>query len=107
VGLALVLRVVMQTRGRNSAEGLSDHPSAPLPSPFPPGPEATRVFARYPDGRITGTLPPALPVGQSARAPRPGHPAWPWPMPEYDPDWQDSPDWQDWPDAGGPYGRGR
>jgi hypothetical protein len=105
--LALIFRIVMQSRGRNSAEGLSDHPSAPLPSPFPPQPRAAQIFAGYTDGGITGTLPPALPAGQSARAPRPGHQAWPWPMPEYDPDWQDLPDWPQWPDAPLPYGRER
>jgi hypothetical protein len=109
--LALIFRIVMRSRGRNSAEGLSDHPSAPLPSPFPPQLHAAQIFTRYPDAGIAGTLPPALPVGQSARAPWPGHQAGPrWPAPEYDQEWQDWPDWQDlpnWPDASGPYGQGR
>jgi len=108
VGLALILRLVMQTRGRNSAEGLSDHPSAPLPSPFPPQPYAAQVFARYTDNGITGTLPPALPVGQSARAPWPGQQTWPGqPLPEYDADWQDWQDMPDWPDGRRPYGQAR
>jgi hypothetical protein len=107
VGLALIFRVVMQTRGRNSGEGLADHPSAPLPAIFPPEPRAAQVFARYPDGGITGTLPPALPAGQSARGPRPGQQSWPWPMPEYDADWRDEPDWPEWPDNGRPYGQVR
>jgi hypothetical protein len=108
-GLALILRVVMQTRGRNSAEGLlPDHVSAPLPPPFPPGPHAAPLYGRYTDGSITGTMPPALPAGRSARPPRPDQGAWPrWPLPEYDEDWQDLPDWQDSPHAGWPYGRER
>jgi hypothetical protein len=105
VALALILRVVLQTRGRNAAEGFSDRASsAPLPAPFPPQPYAAQVFGRYTDGAITGTLPPALPVGHSARPQRPDHPSWPWPMPEYDAGWQD---WPDSPDASWPYGQER
>jgi len=110
VGLALIFRVVMQTRGRNSAEGFPDRASSsavPLPSPFPPQPRIAQLYARYPDGGIAGTLPPALPAGQSARLPRPGYQAWPGqPLPEYDADWQDLPDWE-WPDAGRSYGQER
>ncbi len=104
-GLALILRIVMQARGRNSAEGLlSDHASAPLPAVplLPPQPRSPRAFARFTEGGITGKPLPALPVGQSARAPRPGHQAWPgWPEPEYDADWRDAPDWRgaSWPDG--------
>jgi hypothetical protein len=97
-GLALTLRIVLQARGRNSAAGLPDR----LPSPLPHLPQAAQVFPRLTDGRITGTALPALPVGQSARAPQPGHQAWPGSRPpEYDADWQD---WQDWPGAGRPGG---
>jgi hypothetical protein len=116
VALALILRIVMRSRGRNSAEGLPERVSAPLP----PQPRGAQVFTslppagaarrppqgvapgRYawPDGRGTAAPLPALPPGQSARAPRPGRPAPPrrrppagpsaWPLPDYDPDW---PEW--------------
>jgi hypothetical protein len=107
VGLALTLRIVMQARGRNSAEGiLPDHASALLPAAplLPPQPRSARAFARFTENGITGKPLPALPVGQSARAPQPGHQARPgWPVPEYDADWQDSPDWRgaSWPDGQG------
>jgi hypothetical protein len=107
--LALTLRVVMQSRGRNSAAGLPDRVSSPLP----PRPAATQVFAQLPPGR-TGGLPArdlaardrtmgtpqrALPVGRTARAPQPGRPARSdWPLPEFDPDWPE------WPPAGRPAG---
>jgi len=89
-GLALTLRIVMRARGRNSAAGLPDR----LPSPLPRQPHATQALPRLTDG-ITGTTLPALPVGQSARVPRPGRQAWSGsPPPEYDADWQDWPNWQ-------------
>jgi hypothetical protein len=89
VGLALTLRIVQQSRGRNSAVGLPDHASSPLLQPH-----AAQAFARLTDGGMTGTpLPlPELPVRHSAHAPPPGGQTWPgWPPPDYDADWRDWP----------------
>jgi hypothetical protein len=107
--LALTLRVVLQSRGRNSAEGQPDRVSTPLP----PRPPTTQVFAQLPArnsgglsawdlaarDRTIGTPQRALPVGRTARAPRPGRPApADWPLPEFDPDWPE------WPPDGRPGG---
>jgi hypothetical protein len=92
-GLALILRVVMQSRGRNSAQGFPERASVPFPAGrFPAGPQAAQVITRVParalDGRIMGTPRPALPVGRSARLPGPGRQVRPdWPVPEYYPEW--------------------
>lgn len=91
VGLALTLRIVLQSRGRNSAARLPDHVS----SPFPPQPHTAQVFARLTDRGITGTPLPALPAGRGARAPLPASQVRQgWPPPDYDADWRE------WPAAG-------
>lgn len=98
VGLALTLRVVMQSRGRNSPADMPD----PAASPFPLPQHAAGVFARLTDGSFMETARPALPAGPSARAAWPDRQAPPgWSPPEYEADWAD------WLAAGQPDGRER
>jgi hypothetical protein len=98
VGLALMLRIVMQARGGNSAPDLQDRAYSPLALQ----PSAARFFAPMPDRRITVPPLPALPAGRSARAPHPDlQPRPGWPVPEYDADWKD------WPAASGHDGQER
>lgn len=96
VGLALTLRLVMQSRRQSTPADMSD------PASVSPSPRTAGLFAHLTDGSMMETRRPALPAAHSARALRPGQqprPGWQLPEPEAE--------WPDWLAAGRTDGRER
>ncbi len=127
--LGLTMRVVLQARGRNSAQGFPVRGTAPVAARPAAAPDMTSMAGRFdtqprlmpapwqPDAAGSGQSLRALPAGSYARGGRPHAGRGPnWPVPDgYPPDYYPPeyyppeyyPEQPGWNDAGYPYGEDR